>query len=152
MDLRVDAVEKFVEDHDHEAMEGRIEALENANKENGAVANAIKSAQDAADQAQREVDAVEGRMDTAEGEIDDLQEFVEGHDHSVMEQGIADNKAAIEVLNGDENKAGSVAAAVKVEADRALAAEQAIQKQINEGLKCVAFDGNKEYPDLAPLA
>ena len=60
--------------------------------------------------------------------------------------------AAIEVLNGDENKDGSVAKAVKVEADRALAAEQAIQKQINEGLKCVAFDGDKEYDDLAPLA
>ena len=152
MDLRVDAVEQFVEDHDHEAMEGRIEALENANKENGAVANAIKSAQDAADQAQREVDAVEGRMDTAEGEIDDLQEFVQEHDHSVMEQGIKDNKDAIDVLNGDENKAGSVAAAVKVEADRAKLAEEAIQKQINEGLKCVAFDGDTVYDDLAPLA
>ena len=152
MDLRVDAVEEFVENHDHEAIEGRIEALENANKENGAVANAIKSAQDAADQAQREVDAVEGRMDTAEGEIDDLQEFVQEHDHSGMEQDIADNAAAIEVLNGDENKAGSVAAAVKVEADRAKLAEEAIQKQINEGLKCVAFDGDTVYDDLAPLA
>ena len=151
MDLRMDAVEGFVKNHDHSAMEGRIEALENANKE-GAVASAIKAAQDAADQAQREVDAVEGRMDTAEGEIDDLQEFVQGHSHSAMEQGIADNKAAIEVLNGDENKAGSVAAAVKVEADRAKLAEEAIQKQINEGLKCVAFDGDQEYTDLAPLA
>ena len=91
-------------------------------------------------------------MDTAEGEIDDLQEFVQEHDHSVMEKDISDNAAAIEVLNGDENKAGSVAAAVKVEADRAKLAEEAIQKQINEGLKCVAFDGDNEYPDLTPLA
>ena len=152
MDLRVDALETFKNGHSHESMEGRIEALENANKENGTVASAIKSAQDAADQAQKEVDAVEGRMDTAEGEIDELQEFVQEHDHSDMEQDIADNAAAIEVLNGDENKDGSVAKAVKAEADRAKLAEQAIQKQINEGLKCVAFDGDNEYPDLTPLA
>ena len=155
MDSRVDAVEKFVEDHDHSGMEGRIEALENANKENGAVASAIKSAQDAADQAQADVDAVEKRLDDEGGLVDRLEaveEFKNAHSHADMEQDIADNAAAIEVLNGDENKDGSVAKAVKAEADRAKLAEQAIQKQINEGLKCVAFDGDHEYTDLAPLA
>ena len=43
-------------------------------------------------------------------------------------------------------------AAIKVEADRALAAEQAIQEQINKGLKTAAYDGDKEYDDLTPLA
>ena len=43
-------------------------------------------------------------------------------------------------------------AAIKVETDRALAAEKAIQDQINAGLKTAIFDGDKEYDDLAPLA
>ena len=49
----------------------------------------VDEAKAAAKQAQDEVDAVEGRMDAVEA-------FVEAHDHSVMEQGIADNAAAIE--------------------------------------------------------
>ncbi len=167
MNLRVNALETFKNGHSHEAMEGRIEALENANKENGTVANAIKSAQDAADQAQREVDAVEGRMDTAEGEINDLQEFVQEHDHSVMEQDIADNAAAIEVLNGDENKDGSVAKAVKAEADLRVAADNKIREDfaaadssLNDALKAwvtanfisfAAYDGDANYDDLAAL-
>ena len=67
------------------------------------VQEAIQAAQDAADQAQGEVDALElvvealdDRVETAESEIDALQEFVQGHKHDVMEQGIADNKAAVE--------------------------------------------------------
>lgn len=43
-------------------------------------------------------------------------------------------------------------AAIKVEADRALAAEKAIQDQIDAGLTTMAFDGDKEYPNLTPLA
>ena len=69
--------------------------------------------------AQDAVDAVEGRMDTAEGEIDALQAFMNGHSHAAMEaqiaenkQGVADNKAAIEVLNGDATKEGSVAKSI----------------------------------------
>ena len=49
----------------------------------------VDEAKAAAQQAQNEVDAVEGRMDAVEA-------FVEAHDHSAMEQGIADNAAAIE--------------------------------------------------------
>ena len=155
MDLRVDALETFKNGHSHESMEGRIEALENANKENGAVANAIKSAQDAADAAQDDVDAVVERLDAENGLVDRLEaveQFVDNHDDTERDAQIAKNKAAIEVLNGDENKDGSVAKAVKAEADRAKLAEQAIQKQINEGLKCVAFDGDNEYDDLSPLS
>ena len=69
--------------------------------------------------AQDAVDAVEERMDTAEGEIDALQAFMNGHSHAAMEaqiaenkQGVADNKAAIEVLNGDATKEGSVAKSI----------------------------------------
>lgn len=114
---RIAANEDFVEAHDHSVMEGKIAALEELHKENGVVDQKIKAVQD-------EVDAVEGRMDTAEGEIDALQQFVQGHDHSVMEQGIADNLAAINILKGGEDQAGSVAAAVKAEADRAKEVEE----------------------------
>ena len=49
----------------------------------------VDQAKAAADAAQADVDAVEGRVDA-------LEAFEEAHDHSVMEQGIADNAAAIE--------------------------------------------------------
>ena len=154
MDLRMNAVEEFVDNHSHEDMEGRIEALETANAEGGAVANAIKAAQDAANQAQNEVDAVEERMDTAEGEIDNLQEFVEGHDHSVMEQGIADNKTAIDKLNGTAEEDGSVAKAVKdavdAEATVARAAEEALGARIDSIF--AAYDGDTDYPNLTVLS
>ena len=121
------------------AQDKRIKDLEDANKEGGAMAEAVKDAQDAADAAQAaaeaaqgaanaaqaDVDAVEkrlddkgglvdrleaaeafvqghsheglqGEIDAAEGRLDVLEAFEEAHDHSVMEKGIADNKAAIE--------------------------------------------------------
>ena len=78
------------------AVEGRADALEakvgnDINGENPATGLFLEvdQAKAAADAAQADVDAVEGRMD-------DVEAFVEAHDHSVMEQGIADNKAAIE--------------------------------------------------------
>ena len=119
----------------------RIKALEDANAEGGAMAEAVQAAQDAADAAkdaadaaqgaadaaQADVDAVEKRLDDEGGLVDRLEAaeafvaaqpavdeaqqeaiddlvgrmeameaFEEAHDHSVMEQGIADNKAAIE--------------------------------------------------------
>ena len=127
-EARIAANEAFVAaqpDIDEE-QDNRLKALEEANAEGGAVDEAIKAAmtaanaakdaadaaQDAADAAQADVDAVEKRLDdegglvdrleAAEGEIDALQEFVQEHDHSVMEQGIADNAKAIE----DEVKEG----------------------------------------------
>ena len=77
-ELRLDALEAKV---GHDAVEGGEAAT-------GLFAE-VDEAKAAAAQAQDEVDAVEGRVDA-------LEAFVEAHDHSVMEQGIADNAAAIE--------------------------------------------------------
>ena len=137
----------------------RIKALEDANAEGGAMAEAVQAAQDAADAAQdaadnaqaaadaaqADVDAVELRadaleakvghdiegenpatglflevdeakaaaqqaqneVDAVEGRVDALEAFVEAHDHSAMEQGIADNKAAIEAEVGKDGEQGN---------------------------------------------
>ena len=77
-ELRLDALEAKV---GHDAVEGGEAAT-------GLFAE-VDEAKAAANKAQGEVDAVEGRVDA-------LEAFVEAHDHSVMEQGIADNAAAIE--------------------------------------------------------
>ena len=131
-EARIAANEAFVKAHDDTARDARIKALEDANKEGGAVASAIQAAQDAADAAddkavaaQAAIDAVEerldaenglvdrleaveafktahshdglqGEIDAVEGRVDALETFKNAHDHSVMEKGIADNKAAIE--------------------------------------------------------
>ena len=79
---------------EQEAVKGLIERIEDLEAdlgEDGATAEAI--AQNAAD-------------------ILVLQGFVENHDHSVMQQGIADNKAAIEKEVGDRNDA--IATALEV--------------------------------------
>ena len=141
------------------AQDDRLKALEDANAEGGAMAEAVKAAQDAADAAQEaadnaqaaadaaqaDVDAVELRadaleakvghdiegenpatglflevdeakaaaqqaqneVDAVEGRVDALEAFVEAHDHSAMEQGIADNKAAIEAEVGKDGEQGN---------------------------------------------
>lgn len=53
--------------------EGKITALENANKEGGAVANAIKNAQDAADAAQTAADNAKAAADTAQADVNTLK-------------------------------------------------------------------------------
>ena len=67
----------------------------------------------------QDVAAKEVRLAAAEKDIDVLQQFMNGHDHKAMqdqidlnEQGVADNKTAIEVLNGDATKEGSVAKSI----------------------------------------
>ena len=97
----------------------KVEALEG---EDERIEGIAQGAQDA-------VDAVEERMDTAEGEIDALQAFVNGHSHAAMEaqiaenkQGVADNKADIDVLNGAADVEGSVANSI-TEALKAYATE-----------------------------
>lgn len=55
----------------------------------------------------QDVAAKEVRLAAAEGEIDALQAFVETHDHTVIEQRIADNKAAIEAEVGKEGVQGN---------------------------------------------
>ena len=119
----------------------RIKALEDANAEGGAVAEAVQAAQDAADAAQDAADAAQGAADAAQADVDAVEKrlddegglvdrleaaeafvaaqpavdeaqqeaiddlvgrmeameaFEEAHSHEAMEQGIADNKAAIE--------------------------------------------------------
>ena len=88
----VDAVEGRMD-----AAEGRLNALEAEQDTQDA---AIKAAQDAADKAQGEVDAVEGRMDAVEAE------------QLVQNQDIANNKAAIDKLNGGADEEGSVAKSI----------------------------------------
>ena len=114
----------------------RIKALEDANKEGGAMAEAVKAAQEAADAAQADVDAIEERLDkegglvdrleaaeafieaqpgkdqaqdaaieAVEGRCDVLEQFVKDHSHAEMEQGIADNAAAIAQEVIDRNDA-----------------------------------------------
>ena len=101
------------------------EAIDAAQKAADDAQAAAEAAQGAANAAQADVDAIEkrlddpnglvdrleaaeafvqghsheglqGEIDAAEGRLDVLEAFEEAHDHSVMEKGIADNKAAIE--------------------------------------------------------
>lgn len=53
--------------------EGKITALENANKEGGAVANAIKAAKDAADAAQATADGAQSAAEAAQADVDALE-------------------------------------------------------------------------------
>ena len=91
----------------------KVQALEGADS---ALDNRIKvfEAGGAQDVAAKEV-----RLAAAEQDIDALQQFMNGHNHQAMQdqielnrQGVASNKAAIEVLNGDVTKEGSVAKSI----------------------------------------
>ena len=145
-----------------QAQDDKILALENANKEGGAVANAIKAAQDAADQAQEEVDALEGvveALDTAykaaDGALDkrvqDLETFKDEHSHAAMEQGIANNKAAIEQEVEDREAAitkevADREAAVLGEKNRAEGQEALIRSEF-AAADGVALQAAKDYAD-----
>ena len=64
-------------------------------------------------------EGLQGEIDAVEGRVGALETFKNGHDHSVMEQGIATNKAAIEKEVKDRGEAveGVQAAVDAVEAD-----------------------------------
>ncbi len=142
---RIEANEAFVAAQPaiDQEQDRRIKALEDANAEGGAVAEAVKDAQEAAEAAQGDVDAIEQRLDAEGGLVDRLeaaeafvaaqpgvdeaqQEAIDDHEeriaaleadwavhsHEDMEQGIADNKAAIEKLNGGADVDGSVAKSI----------------------------------------
>ena len=144
---RIAANEAFVDAQPaiDQEQDRRLGLLEEANAEGGAVANAIKAAQDAADQAQEEVDALEGvveALDAAykaadvalDGRVDALETFKDEHSHAAMEQGIANNKAAIEKEVEDREAAitQEVAdrnAAVLGEKNRAEGQEAAIRSE-----------------------
>ena len=108
-----------------QAQDARIKALEDDAPVKQA---AIEAAQGAADAAQADVDAVEQRLDAEGGLVDRIEA----------------NEAAIGVLNGDENQAGSVAAAVKAEADRAKGVEQDHEGRIAANEAFVAGYAAKE--------
>ena len=95
-----------------QAAQGDVDAIEERLDEEGGLvdrletAEAFVAAQPAIDEAQQEA------IDDHEERIAALEAFEEAHKHDVMEQGIADNKAAIEKLNGDANTEGSVAKSI----------------------------------------
>ena len=98
-------------EEDMEALEGRVESLEekvghdvNGNDPATGLFLEVDQARAAADQAQQEVDAVEGRMDTAEGEIDAIQA-----EQLTQNADIKANKEALAILNGGAEVEGSVA-------------------------------------------
>ena len=91
LEAAIDVIEgDYLKAADKTELQNKITALEDANKEGGAVAEAIADAQAAAEAAQKDAD---------------------------------DNAAAIEVLKGDANTAGSVAKAVKDAVDAQAATQ-----------------------------
>ena len=142
-----------------EGVEGRVAALEQDTPVKQA---AIEAAQAAANKAQGEVDAVELRVDAVEefidghsheglqGEIDAvelrvdaLEAFKNGHSHATMEQGIANNKAAIEKEVEDREEA---VAAVQAEVDAVEADVAQVKLDMAAG-DAKALDDAKKYAD-----
>lgn len=94
LDGRIAANEAFVSGHDHTAMENRLKALEDANAEGGAVADAIKAAEDAADAAQAAANVAQGEVDALENVVAEIEEII-GQEkvEADEEQGIAGQEA-----------------------------------------------------------
>ena len=128
------------------------------------IADLIDSAPDAMNTLNELAKAIKDNKDVYDGYVEqhaqamaqmksDLQAEIDA-DVLVEKERAEGQEAAIrkELSDAIEQEVEDRDAAIKVEADRALAAEQAIQKQISEGLKTAAYDADKEYPDLAPLA
>ena len=74
------------------AAEGKITALENANKEGGAVANAIADAKAAADEAKAAVATEQTRAKAAEKGLADRLDAVEGEGEGSIKKALADAK------------------------------------------------------------
>ena len=132
-----------------DAVEGRVAALEADAPVKQA---AIEAAQAAANKAQGEVDAVElrvdeleafveghsheglqGEIDAVELRVDALEAFKNGHSHATMEQGIADNKAAIE-KEVDDREAAVEAVQGEVDALEAVVGKAAEGEEPATGL------------------
>lgn len=99
-----------------------IKALQDANAEGGAVANAIKAAQDAADAAQADVDALEGKVGTVADGKTVVGLIAEAK--AQADKGVADAAAA----QGTANQAVSDLAA---EVTRATEAEQGLAGRLD---------------------
>ena len=74
------------------AAEGKITALENANKEGGAVANAIADAKAAANEAKAAVTTEQARAEAAEKGLADRLDAVEGEGEGSIKKALADAK------------------------------------------------------------
>ena len=74
------------------AAEGKITALENANKEGGAVANAIADAKAAANEARAAVTTEQARAEAAEKGLADRLDAVEGEGEGSIKKALADAK------------------------------------------------------------
>ena len=122
-----------------EGQDDRIQALEDANKEGGAVANAIKAAKDAADDADAKAEAAQADADTLKQRLD-------------AEGGLVDkieaNEDAIGVLNGDENKEGSVKKQIKDAIDEVNGAAVELEERVGDlenevdNMKDASIDGS----------
>ena len=127
----------------------RIKALEDANAEGGAMAEAVQSAQAAADAAQADVDALEAFVKGVPAAED--QEKVNG-----LVDRVAANEDAIEILNG--NAEGSVSkavddaiaqevidrnAAIGVEKQRAEVEEGKIRQELADAIGVAAAEGQE---------
>ena len=163
-DGRIAAAEAFItaQPAKDQAQDAKILALENANKEGGAVKEAIDAAQAAADKAQEEVDDLEGVVsaldtayqaaDTALGNrVQALETFKDEHSHAAMEQGIADNKKAIEKEVEDREAAivqevADREAAVLGEKNRAEGQEALIRSEF-AAADTKALEDAKKYAD-----
>jgi len=157
LDGRITALEgKVGEQGVDAAIEAAVnKAVEDLEAEDERIAGLANAAQQAADKAQGEVDAVEKRLDDEGGLVDRLEaveDFKQNHDHSVMEQGIADNLAAINVLNGGADVEGSVAKAVKAEETRAKGVESGFETRIAANEAFVAAQPAKDKAQNDRLA
>ena len=121
----------------------RIKALEDANKEGGAMAKAVQDAQDAADAAQEaadaaagaaqaaqaDVDAIEKRLDDPNGLVDRLEaveEFKNRHSHEALQGEIDAAEGRLDALEAFQ-KAHSHEAMEKGIADNKAAIEKEVE-------------------------
>ena len=121
----------------------RIKALEDANKEGGAMAKAVQDAQDAADAAQEAADAAQGAADAAQADVDALEkrlddpnglvdrleaveEFKNRHSHEALQGEIDAAEGRLDALEAFQ-KAHSHEAMEKGIADNKAAIEKEVE-------------------------
>lgn len=111
------------------AQDDRIKALEDANAENGTIANAIKAAQDAADAAQADADALEQRLDAEGGLVD----RIEANEAFVADQPAIDEAQndRIKALEDDAPVKQAAIETAKKAADDAQAAADKAQGEVD---------------------
>ena len=118
---------------DLDAAEDRITALENANKEGGAVATSIANAQKAADDAQSTADDALANAATAQGEIDALEAVV-----GTVEEG----KTVVGLIETAQTAADDAQASVDALAGKVgeVPAEKTIVQMISEAQTAATYD------------